>query len=111
MLRILFVSPHCYIDPSSGAALATRDVLEGLVARGWDCRALTCGLLDFAHETPIDDLLASKGFEYQRRQAVLPNTWTTDIIDMTVEGVRVAIVPTSSSRAERAPAKPRDSST
>ena len=37
--RLLFASIHCYLDPSSGAALTTREVLESLAARGWDCRA------------------------------------------------------------------------
>jgi hypothetical protein len=32
--RLLFASYHCYVDPSSGAALATRDLLELLGPRG-----------------------------------------------------------------------------
>jgi hypothetical protein len=39
--RLLFASIHSYLDPSSGAAMASREVLELLTARGWDCRALT----------------------------------------------------------------------
>ena len=31
--RLLFASIHSYLDPSSGAALATREVLELLSAR------------------------------------------------------------------------------
>ena len=57
--RLLFASIHSYLDPSSGAALATRELLELLAARGWDCRAFTCGVLDYQNETPIDDVLAS----------------------------------------------------
>jgi glycosyltransferase involved in cell wall biosynthesis len=37
--RLLFASIHSYHDPSSGAALATREVLQLLGMRGWDCRA------------------------------------------------------------------------
>ena len=47
------------LRPSSGAALATRELLELLAARGWDCRALTCGVLDYQNETPLEDVLAS----------------------------------------------------
>ncbi len=36
--RLLFASYHCYFDPSSGAALSTRDLLELLARRGWSCR-------------------------------------------------------------------------
>ena len=57
--RLLFASIHGYIDPSSGAALATREVLEQLAARGWDCRALTCGVLDYQNDTPLEDVLAA----------------------------------------------------
>ena len=52
--RLLFASIHSYLDPSSGAALATRELLELLAARGWDCRALTCGVLDYQNETPLE---------------------------------------------------------
>ena len=55
--RLLFASIHCYLDPSSGAALATRELLESLAARGWDCRALTCGILDYQRETRVDEVL------------------------------------------------------
>lgn len=34
--RILFASAHGYVDPSSGAAQATRDFLRFLVGRGVD---------------------------------------------------------------------------
>jgi glycosyltransferase involved in cell wall biosynthesis len=39
---VLFASYHAYPDHASGAALATRDLLEHLAARGWACRAV-CG--------------------------------------------------------------------
>ena len=32
--RLLFASTHCYLDPSSGAALATRELLELLQCAG-----------------------------------------------------------------------------
>ena len=57
--RLLFASIHSYLDPSSGAALATRELLELLAARGWDCRALSCGVLDYQQETPLEDVLTA----------------------------------------------------
>ena len=57
--RLLFASIHSYLDPSSGAALGTRELLELLAARSWDSRALTCGVLDYAQETPLDDVLCT----------------------------------------------------
>ena len=32
-MRLLFSSIHCYLDPSSGAALCTRESLELLAGR------------------------------------------------------------------------------
>ena len=57
--RLLFASIHSYLDHSSGAAMATRDLLELLAAHGWDCRAFTCGVLDYEQETPLEDVLGA----------------------------------------------------
>lgn len=40
--RVLFASYHCYVDPSSGAAGSTRDMLHMLAARDWPTRVI-CG--------------------------------------------------------------------
>lgn len=43
---LLFAWIHCHLDPSNGAALCTRELLEPLAALGSDCRVLTTGILD-----------------------------------------------------------------
>ena len=81
--RLLFASIHGYLDPSSGAALATRELLELLAARGWDCRALTCGILDYQRETTVDELLSILELEGAGRRlnaelgAARPRRWST----------------------------------
>jgi len=105
--RLLFASIHSYLDPSSGAAIATREVLELLAMRGWDCRALTCGVLDFQQETPLDDVLATIERPAARAGAGLSRGGTAEVIDLELDGVRVTLLPTTSSRAERAPS-PRE---
>jgi glycosyltransferase involved in cell wall biosynthesis len=105
--RLLFASIHSYLDPSSGAALATRELLELLAGRGWDCRALTCGVLDYQNETPIEDVLASIERPTPRSGAALSRGGEAEVFDVEVDGVRVTILPTSYSRAERAP-NPRE---
>ena len=69
--RLLFVSPHSYVDPSSGAAIATRDVLEMMAARGWQCRALTAGVLDYDVETPYSTVLETLGLPYDEVRVAL----------------------------------------
>src|ERR1700693_155852 len=103
--RFLFASIHSYLDPSSGAALATRELLELLAARGWDCRALTCGILDYQRETSVDELLKVLELEdsARRANAALGPGGEVEVVDLTLDGVRATVMPTSSSRAERAP--------
>jgi glycosyltransferase involved in cell wall biosynthesis len=101
--RLLFASIHSYLDPSSGAALATRELLELLAARGWDCRALACGVLDYQQETPLEDVLAALDLPTQRSAAALSLGGQAEVFDLNLDGVRVTLLPTAHSRAERAP--------
>ncbi len=105
--RLLFASIHSYLDPSSGAALATRDLLELLAARGWDCRALSCGVLDYEQETPLDEVLAALERPACRMAAALCRGGKAEVFDLELEGVRATLLPTTSSRPDRAPA-PRE---
>ena len=65
-MRLLFSSIHCYLDPSSGAALCTRELLELLAARAMDCRVLTTGILDPERETSLDEVLTPLGASHPR---------------------------------------------
>jgi hypothetical protein len=56
--RLLFASIRSYIAPSSGVALCTRELLEAPAARGADRRAFSAGVLDYQHETSLDEVLA-----------------------------------------------------
>jgi len=102
-MRMLFSSIHCYLDPSSGAALCTRRLLELLAGRGMDCRVLTTGILDPERETSLDEVLATLELPTQRFQAELGTGRAAEVIDLSVNGVRLTLIPASSSRAERSP--------
>jgi hypothetical protein len=102
-MRLLFASIHSYLDPSGGAALSTRELLELLAARGTDCRVLTAGVLDYERETTLDEVLAGLDLPSQRIRADLGVAGSVEVIDLTVNGVRVTLMPTASSRAERSP--------
>jgi glycosyltransferase involved in cell wall biosynthesis len=101
--RLLFASCHGYLDPSSGAALCTRDMLELLCARGIDCRALSTGVLDYEQETPLEAVLDPLGVAYDRVRAELAGGGSAEVLDLTLHGVRVTLLPTVSSRADRSP--------
>jgi len=102
-MRLLFSWVHCHLDPSSGAALCTRELLELLAARGIDCRVITTGILERERETSLDEVHATLEFPVQRFQAELRPGGSAEVIDLGVNGVRVTLMPTVSSRAERSP--------
>ncbi len=98
-MRLLFSSIHCYLDPSSGAALCTRELLELLAARGMDCRVLTTGILDPERETSLDKVFATLELPVRRFQAAVGTGRAAEVIDLNVNGVCVTLIPASSSRA------------
>src|SRR5438105_3648260 len=124
-MRLLFASIHSYLEPSGGAALSTRELLALLATRGADCRALTAGVLDYERETTLDEVLAGLEMPSQRFKVDLVRpvvdtvmarspdhpvvarspclATSVEVIDLTVECVRVTLMPTASSRAERSP--------
>jgi hypothetical protein len=106
--RLLFASIHCYLAPSSGVALCTRELLEAPAARGAERRAPSMGVLDYRQEVSLDEVLAGLGLPSQRSEAALAREGTAEVIDLTVNGLRVTLLPTSSTRAERSP-DPRES--
>src|SRR5947209_1698693 len=58
--RVMFASYHCYHDPSSGAAVCTRDLFAALAARGWRCGAFTGPFLDDPGAPPIGEVLRGR---------------------------------------------------
>ncbi len=62
--RLFFSSYHGLLDPSSGAALAVRDLLELMAARGWPCGVLCGPQLDFESPPPLEKLLRGQGLPF-----------------------------------------------
>jgi hypothetical protein len=89
---LLLASIHSYIDPSSGSALATRELLELLAARGWDCRALACGVLEYQEETPLDDVLAAIDCPTARSRAALSRGGEAEVFDQLVVSCQSSVV-------------------
>jgi hypothetical protein len=102
-MRLLFSSIHCYLDPSSGAALCTRELLEVLASRGMDCRVLTAGVLDHERETTLNEVLGGLELPVQRFQAEPGHGGRAEVIDLNANGMRATILPTASNGAERSP--------
>jgi hypothetical protein len=50
---------HSDLDPSSRAAVTTRELHELLARRGMDCRALSAGVPGHEREKSLDEVLAT----------------------------------------------------
>lgn len=100
--RLLFASVHGCVDPSSGAAMATLELLEAMAGRGWECRALVAGLLDYEADTPAEAVLEAAGLAFERRRVRLEGA-EVEVLGLRTRGVEVALLPTRSSRADRGP--------
>src|SRR5437667_8601043 len=62
--RILFASPHCVLDFSSGAAIATLDMLEMLAGIGYRCQAFGASKLDLPDETSFEQSLTDSAVPF-----------------------------------------------
>jgi glycosyltransferase involved in cell wall biosynthesis len=65
--KIAFVSPHCVIDYTNGAATATLDGLEFVQSLGFVCGAFSCSRSDAWEEVLIEDVLAQRGVSCEVR--------------------------------------------
>jgi glycosyltransferase involved in cell wall biosynthesis len=71
--KIAFVSAHCAIDPTNGAATSTLDGLQLLAASGFDCQVFCCSHLDALEEVAIEHILDQSGTQYALRDATIGN--------------------------------------
>lgn len=69
--RLLFCSLHCLLDPSSGAAIATRDLLQALAGWGWDCRALCGPQLDYEQPESLPQVISDLRLTAEVRQRLV----------------------------------------
>jgi glycosyltransferase involved in cell wall biosynthesis len=67
--RVLFCSYHGLLDPASGAALATFDLLRLLAARGWVCGAVCGPHRDDPDPGSAADHLCRQGYTFESRTA------------------------------------------
>jgi hypothetical protein len=63
--RVLFASAHSAVDCSSGAAIATIDLMQSLNSSGFDCQAFCTTRLDFHREVCFEQMVAEMGEPYQ----------------------------------------------
>jgi len=95
--KIAFVSAHCAIDPTNGAATSTLDGLELLAAAGFECQVFCCSHLDALEEVAIEDVLDRYGARYQSRDASI-GSYQGRLIFTAHRGAPVTLFRSASSR-------------
>jgi glycosyltransferase involved in cell wall biosynthesis len=65
--KIAFISPHCLVDFTNGAAIATRDGLTALAGQGFECMVFCGTRLDTAEEGSVEESLARQRIAYTVR--------------------------------------------
>lgn len=63
--RILFVTRHCYLDDSNGAAVSSREVINLLTGQGFNVEVLSSTMLDLAIEIDPISWLAGRGWNVE----------------------------------------------
>lgn len=87
--RLLFASYHAYLDHSSGAALATRDLFEDLTAHGWDCRVVCGPQLDYGDGRGPADVLRELQIPHYVERCAPPGGPRYELLHYTIGGVPV----------------------
>jgi glycosyltransferase involved in cell wall biosynthesis len=72
--HLLFCSYHCYLDHASGAAVATRDLLELLQGRGWACAVLSGPRFDAGPRASLEQVLRAERLAFQTRPGAVGET-------------------------------------
>jgi glycosyltransferase involved in cell wall biosynthesis len=95
--KIAFVSAHCAVDPTNGAATSTLDGLKLLQENGFDCQVFCCSHLDAQEEVSIGNLLRQYGASYELRGARL-GTYEAQLLFTSHRKVPVTLFRSASSR-------------
>ncbi len=84
--RILFVTRHCYLDDSNGAAVSSREVINLLTGQGFNVEVLSSTMLDLAIEIDPISWLAGRGWNVEAMADQF--SWALD-----ARGIHYGVVP------------------
>lgn len=65
MKRVLFVSRHCYLDDSNGAAVSSRDLMQTIASAGYPVEVLSSITLDLATQANPVGWFAGRGWDIE----------------------------------------------
>jgi glycosyltransferase involved in cell wall biosynthesis len=95
--KVAFVSPHCVLDFTNGAATATLDGLALLARSGFECQAFCNSRMDAWEEVRVEEILAKRQVPYEAHNAQI-GAYQARMIFTTHENVPVTLFNSASTR-------------
>jgi glycosyltransferase involved in cell wall biosynthesis/GT2 family glycosyltransferase len=95
--KIAFVSTHCVIDYTNGAAVATFAGIKALTAQGFECQAFCATQFDAREAVDINKVMTRLGLKYEIRNARIGPYYGRMIFAM-AENLPISLVETVSTR-------------
>ncbi|MGO9108439.1 MAG: glycosyltransferase [Thermoguttaceae bacterium] len=96
--KVAFVSPHCVLDFTNGAATATLDGLALLARSGFECQAFCSSRMDAWEEVLVEEVLARRRVRYMVRNAQI-GAFRGRMIFTTHEDIPVTLFNSASTRS------------
>ncbi len=96
--KVAFVSPHCVLDFTNGAATATLDGLALLARSGFECQAFCSSRMDAWEEVLVEEVLARRRVRYMVRNAQI-GVFRGRMIFTTHEDIPVTLFNSASTRS------------
>ena len=88
--KIAFISPHCLIDSSNGAATGTLDQLRLLQQMGFECEAFCAARVDRKERPSIQQVLTGQAVRYEVRRAASASSGPAEILAV-YRGIPVSV--------------------
>jgi glycosyltransferase involved in cell wall biosynthesis len=94
-MRILFASPYCLLDTTSGAAISVQELLTQLAQRGFACETLTASIFDITRGISLDEMLTRHNIVNVAQREFSKNL---SLVEVSYNGVVYTILKTARSQ-------------
>ena len=80
-IRILFTSPYCLLDTTSGAAISIRDLFTKLAKKGLTCEAVTASIFDPSRQVLLDVVIDHQRLSIITKSEILESIPCVRVMD------------------------------
>jgi glycosyltransferase involved in cell wall biosynthesis len=102
--KIAFISPHCVMDFTNGAAVATYAGLRMLARQGFSCEVLCASRMDAWESKPVEAVLSQQGVGFQFRDVEL-DQYRGQLLLVEPDGFPVSIFKNATTHGDWSPSE------